>query len=166
MSNLELSPREPADAYVRQAVAARRIGIGKHCACGEARPEALIKNSNPIICAACDRKKRGHTTMDNHHFAGQANNPLTVPVPVNDHRADLSVAQADWPKQTRENPDGSPLLAAAGCIRGFIDWLIYVIKQGVLWVAELLEAMDKFMVQDRGPKWWIGTPLQAFAPEP
>ncbi len=101
--------------------------------------------------------------MDKHHFAGQPNNSLTVPVPVNDHRADLSVAQADWPKATRENPDGSPLLAAAACIRGFVDWVLYLIQKGVMWVAELLEALDKYLVETRGTKYWVGTPLARFA---
>ncbi len=130
---------DPIGAYQRGATAARRIGNGKQCACGESRPEALIENSVPVVCAACDRKKRGYTTMDDHHFAGKANNPATVPVPVNDHRASLTVAQADWPAETRNNPDGSPLLAAAACIRGFADWVVYLIQKGVLWIAEMLE---------------------------
>jgi len=165
MSDIELPPRDPVDVYVRKAAAARRTGVGKQCACGEARPEALVKNSNPTICAACTRKKRGHTTMDDHHIAAEANNPLTVPVPVNDHRAELSVAQYDWPKETRENPDGCPLLAAAGCIRGFVDWVIYIIKKGLLWTAEMLEALSKFLADKLGLKWWVGTPLERFAPE-
>lgn len=60
--------------------------------------------------------------MDDHHVFGKANDPTTiVTVPANDHRAELSVAQQDWPKKTPENPDGSPLLAAAARIRGFVD---------------------------------------------
>src|SRR5712692_5246070 len=110
---IEIPPRDPSGAYRRKVTAARRIGKNKRCACGEARPEALVPKSNPTICAKCQRVSRGHTTMDNHHFAGKANHWLTVAVPVNDHRADLSTAQYDkWPAQTRENPDGCPLLAA------------------------------------------------------
>ncbi|MGA2989581.1 MAG: hypothetical protein ABSD88_03820 [Candidatus Korobacteraceae bacterium] len=101
--------------------------------------------------------------MDNHHFAGEANNPLTVPVPANDHRAILSVAQYDWCKHTLENPDGSPVLAAAGCIRGFVDWIVYLIEKGVLWIADLLESLEAFLTEKFGPKWWIGTPLAQFA---
>jgi hypothetical protein len=103
--------------------------------------------------------------MDNHHFAGEANNPLTVPTPVNDHRAELNVAQYDWPKETRENPDGCPLLAAAGCIRGFVDWVVYIIDKGLLWIAEMAEALSKFLTDKLGPKWWVGTILERFAPE-
>jgi hypothetical protein len=67
--------------------------------------------------------------MDAHHVAGKANSPVTVPVPVNDHRACLSVAQADWPKSTLMNVHGSPLLAAAACVRGFVDMVFYLIER-------------------------------------
>ena len=103
--------------------------------------------------------------MDDHHFAKSANNPLTVPVPTNDHRAELTVAQDDWPRETRDNPDGSPLLAAAGCIRGFVDWVVYLLQKGVLWVAEMLETLNKFLRDKHGSKWWVGTPLERFAPQ-
>ncbi len=103
--------------------------------------------------------------MDKHHFAGKANNPLTVPVPVNDHRAELSVAQADWPEETRENPRGCPLLAAAGCIRGFVDWVVYIAKKGLLWAAEMLELLSEVLADKLGPEWWKRTPLPRFSPE-
>ncbi len=101
---------DPIGRYQRKATAARRIGRNKQCACGESRPEALVRGSKPTTCAACVRKKRGLTTEDNHHPAGRANNPATIRVPVNDHRAELSPAQYDWPRETLENPDRSPLL--------------------------------------------------------
>ena len=104
--------------------------------------------------------------MDNHHPFGRANNPTTIPIPVNDHRADLSVAQSDWPKETRENLVRSPLLAGAGCIRGFIDTVVYLIRKGLLWVAEALEWLDSFLREELGPEWWIGTRLEQFAPKP
>ena len=88
-----------------------------------------------------------------------------VPVPANDHCAELNVAQYDWPKRTRENPDGSPFLAAAGCIRGFIDYIHYLIEKGVAWIVELLEAADAYLRTKLGPKWWVGTPLEQFAPQ-
>lgn len=162
--NKKLPQRDPGAAYVRKAKAARRVGMGAQCACGESRPEALILNSNPTICADCDRKKKKQTTVDNHHPFGKANNPTTVPVPVNDHRAELSTAQHDWPKETRENPEGSPLLAGAGCVRGFIDMLFHLVKKGLLWIAEALEWLDAFLKQKLGPRWWVGTRLEQFAP--
>ena len=103
--------------------------------------------------------------MDDHHFAGESNSPVKVPTPVNDHRAELSVAQQDWPKETRENPDGCPLLAAAACGRGFIDYMVYLIRKGLLWVTEMLEALSAYLKEKLGPNWWIGTPLEQFAPK-
>ena len=86
-------------------------------------------------------------------------------MPVNDHRAELSVAQYDWPKLTRENPDGCFLLAGAGCIRGFTDTVVYLIRTSLLWIAEMLESLSAFLVEKMGAKWWIGTPLEQFAPK-
>ncbi len=159
----KIPSRDPIGAYQRKATAARRVGRNKQCACGELRPEALVRGSKPIKCAACARQKRGQTTQDNHHPAGRANNPTTIPVPVNDHRARLSVEQHNWPSETRENPDGSPLLAAAACIRGFVDTLFYLIDKLLLWIPEMLETLDAFLVDKLGRKWWVGTELEPFA---
>lgn len=159
-----LPKRDPFSAYQREDTAARRIGPRKQCECGEARPEALVTGSNPVICAKCQREKRGQTTMDEHHPAGKANNPTTILVPVNDHRAILSPAQYDWPKETRENPDGSPLLAAAGCVRGFADTIIYLVQKLLLWIPEMLEKVDKFLVDTLGRKYWLNTEFGRFAP--
>lgn len=157
--------RDPSGAYKRKATAARRVGQGSQCACGEARPEALIAGSNPITCAACQRKKKGQATKDDHHFAARANNPTTIPVPVNDHRAELNVAQYDWPKETRENPDGSPLLAGAACVRGFVDTVLYLIEKGLLWVADMLEKLNEVLVKQLGPRWWANTEIEQFVPK-
>jgi len=91
--------RDPGGAYRRKVAAARRVGIGARCACGEDRPEALIAGSKPMICAACERAAKGRSTTDDHHSFGRANNPATIRVPVNDHRADLSIAQAECQNQ-------------------------------------------------------------------
>jgi hypothetical protein len=64
MKNSKLPPRDPEAGCVRKATAARRAGVGAKCACGEARPGALIKNSEPKICHECRRKKQGKTTVD------------------------------------------------------------------------------------------------------
>jgi hypothetical protein len=84
---------------------------------------------------------------------------------VNDHRAELSAAQDDWPVETRNNPEGSPILAGAASIRGFVDMVIHLIRTGVLWVADLLEMLDTFLVEHLGPKWWHNTELARFAPK-
>jgi hypothetical protein len=159
-----LPTRNPAGAYRRKLVAARRIGLDAGCSCGEKRPEALIRGVKPTTCAACQRTSSGRTIMDNHHFAGKANNPTTIAVPVNDHRASLSVAQSDWPKSTLMNAEASPLLAAAACIRGFVDTVLYLIET-LLPLAELFETLEQFQLKKLGPKWWVKTEIEQFAPK-
>ena len=157
-----LPKRDPIAAYKRKVTAARRIGQGNKCDCGEARPEALIAGSDPVICASCDRKANSMRTIDDHHVGGAANDSTTTPVPVNDHRAELSVAQEDWPRQTLENPDGSPLLAGAACMRGYVDTTLYFQQELLLRRAEMLEVLDPILKQKLGPRWWVGTELEQF----
>lgn len=160
----ELPQRDPIAAYMREATAGRIVGQ-RQCACGEARPWALVPNSDPATCAKCQRKLEGQSIYDDHHVAGKANNPTTIPIPINDHREELTPAQYDWPKQTRENPKGSPLLALAGCIRGFVDTVVYLLKKLLLPHAEFCEILDIFLAEKLGPSWWVNTPLEDFAPK-
>jgi hypothetical protein len=88
--------------------------------------------------------------------------PLFV---TNDHRAELSKAQYDWPKETRENPDGSPLLRGSASVRGILDYIILLIKKMVLWIPEMLENLDAFLREKLGPTWWVNTPLEQYAPK-
>jgi hypothetical protein len=156
--------RDPIKAYERQATAARRVGDGARCACSEARPGALIAGSDPVTCAECDRKEHGKTALDNHHVAGRANSSITVPVPVNDHRAILNEAQYDWPKNTLENPEASPFLAGAAYIRGLANTVTYLVGQ-LLWVAEMLETADTLLRKRLGRKWWRKTSLKQYVPK-
>jgi hypothetical protein len=75
----------------------------------------------------------------------------------------LSVAQYDWPRATLENPEGCPLLVAAGCIRGFIDTICYLIDELLRWIAEMLEMLSTVLDDRLGPQWWLDTPLARFA---
>lgn len=145
---------DPIAAAKRRSVAARRVGIGKACACGENRPLALIARSNPITCSECKRREQGQSPFDAHHVAGKANHCLTIPVPANDHRAILSEDQYNWPKATRENADGSPLLAIAACIRGLYKSLVYLLEKLMLWIPECVEALDAFLTIHIGEQWW------------
>lgn len=161
----KLPTRDPVAAYRRKAMAIRRVGLDARCLCGERKPEALIAGSRPVICAKCQRLANGQATIDEHHFAGKRNSSVTIPVPVNDHRAHLNSAQADWPKSTLRNVSGSPLLAAAACVRGFVDTMLYLVEEGLLTVAAMLEELDKFQVRKMGSKWWINTEVERFAPK-
>jgi len=162
----KLPQRDPEAAWVRESTAVRRVGVNaKCCKCDEKRPKALIRKSEPKMCHECKRKEEGKTHMDNHHPTGKANNPTTIPVPVNDHCAELNPAQDDWPKETLENPDGSPLLAFAGCVRGYADTAVYLIEKLLLPFATMLEVLDRYLVKTLGRKWWINTELEKFAPK-
>jgi hypothetical protein len=154
---------KPNSEYRRKSVSQRRHGKHAKCTkCPETSPEALIPKSKPRICAACQRKMQGKTEIDQHHVAGKNNHPATVPIPVNDHRAILSMKQLQWPSETLRNPDQSPLLAISGCVRGFIDFAEYCIDKFLRWVAEALERLDAHLVERLGPQWWIGTTFGEF----
>jgi hypothetical protein len=159
-----LPKRDPLGAFHRETMAERRLGLQTQCtSCGETRVLALERKSNPRICTECRRKRDGKTIMDEHHVAGKANSDITTPVPANDHRAELNEDQRDWPPGTLENPDGSPLLAAAACIRGFIGTIQYLVKELLFWIADLLETLNKHLVEEHGPKWWLNTEVEKFA---
>jgi hypothetical protein len=156
--------RDPIAQFKRQSVAERSME-GQSCECGESRPLALVFGSSPTICLNCLRVKHGKSMFDYHHPAGRANNPLTVPIPANDHAAVLTEAQYDWPKNTWENPEASPLLAGAGSIRGYFETVEYMGDGLLVRQVELFEVLDEFLKQKLGPKWWIGAPLERFAPK-
>jgi hypothetical protein len=67
----KVPPRDPEGAYVRHDIAKRRIGRKRCASCGEDRPVALIAGSRPMICAACQRRRQGMTTDDQHHPQGE-----------------------------------------------------------------------------------------------
>lgn len=158
--------RDPGAAYQRKVAAERRFPPGGRCGCGEIRPEALIPNSDPLVCAACDRAARGESAWDKHHVAGRRNSPVTIAAPVNDHRAGLSPAQYDWPKSTLKNPTGSPLLARAACIRGFVDTNSYLVEKLLLPHAEFCELMEEFLTEKYGSDWSVGMEQEKFKPKP
>lgn len=160
-------PRDPIAEFERETRAQRRVGLGNKChACGEDRPLALIPSSDPTICAACQRRQNGRSEFDHHHPAGKANNPATVPVDTNDHRAVLSPQQYNWPKETFENPTGSPLRVSAANVRGYVETSEYFVAVLLIPLAEMDEALDSFLLKRLGPEWWVGTEMERFAAKP
>ncbi len=151
---------DPFAVTRRKAVKTRSAGKHIRCVCGESRIETLIANTG--VCMRCQRRKERKNTLDDHHVAGKNNSSVTVPTDVNDHRA-LSEAQRLWPRKTIENPHGCPLISAAGSIRGFADYVLYLIDHVLRWIAELLELLSQYLEEQRGPKWWINTPLNRFS---
>jgi hypothetical protein len=146
-------PFVPAD--VRRERALRRLGINepKCRSCTECHPDALTGVAPEIVCYACLAQLEGRALIEDHHPAGRHNDPVTVPAPANDHRI-LNVLQEEWPTMTLRNPDGSPLLAAAAAIRGWLDILRLIIDRAVGWVPEFLEWLDSALRASVGECWW------------
>ena len=156
---------DPMNGAARQSQSRRRVGDDAACPCGEKRPEALIAGRKPTVCYECDAKQRGKCIFEAHHVAGRANDPTTIDIPVNDHRAELSIDQYDWPHRTLQNPDRSPLLAMSGCIRGFMATTYYLMERLLGWIPPQLETLDAFLCEQWGPQWWLKVTLRQLPPK-
>lgn len=60
--------------------------------------------------------------------------------------------QQDWPKETLQNRNGSPALAAAASMRGTVDLFRYVLDD-LQKKAEKLELLERFNNERLGPDW-------------
>lgn len=140
---------DPIGAAKRRSVARRRIGADKKCACGESRPLALIAGSDPPICIECNARKNGRTIWEKNHPARRSNDDRTVLVRANDHKAELTEAQYDWPEETLKNPDGNPLLVETARVRGDID-----MKRVIEGTPRHLEKLNAALVAVFGRHWW------------
>lgn len=121
--------------------------------CDETFPLALTGVEPEIYCYEHDLLRRGLPWREEHHPAGQRNDPQTLATPANDHRV-LSDLQLAWSRETLRNPDGSPLLCATAAIRGWLDVLWLIMIRSVGWVPEFLEGLDAWLRQRVGPRWW------------
>jgi hypothetical protein len=75
-------------------------------------------------------------------------------VPANDHSTLTHKHQANWPRDTLRNPDGSPLLRAAAATRGWLDALRLIVERTVGWVPSFLERLDAWLRSKLGDRWW------------
>jgi len=151
-----MKPYEFKDEERRREMALERIGTrSPRCyrKCNETDPIALIGVTPKTQCYEHLSISDGKSGLEDHHVAGRHNHPMTVRIPGNDHRR-LNDMQQDWPDDTLRNPDKSPLLRAAACIRGWMDVLRLIIENAVGWIPPLLETVDAFLVKDRGAGWW------------
>jgi len=123
------------------------------CSCGETNPFALTGADPHIRCYECQAVAGGRARVEQQHVAGQHNRPETVPMLGNDHRAH-DAHKLTWPPQTLRNPDGSPLLRAAACIRGWLDLLRVILDRTVGWVPAFLEYLHDWLVSRLGATWW------------
>ncbi len=151
------------DAIARESKKRDRFGQYAACdGCGEPDPRAFHQNRqerkdandiDAVRCAECRLLAHGKVPIERHHPAGRANDPVTVPIPANDH-AVLSDLQLAWPRDTLRNPDGSPLLKAAASLRGWLDVLRLILEHTVGWIPAFLEWLDAALRAYAGPRWW------------
>jgi hypothetical protein len=158
-----MAEQDPLRTWIREQRAQRAVGADAICAtCDECRSFALIRRRNPAICFRCDRIGRGLPPYEFNHVFGENNSDATLRRPINDHRAVLSVAQYGWPRKVRENPEGSPVIAAAAMRLGSRDEISYILTRDTS--GEFLLDLDTFLRERLGPRWWEGTALEKYAP--
>lgn len=143
---------DPISAWLRNTRAQRRVGRGAACACGEARPYALISGRSPPICFRCERLAQGREPYEDNHVFGKRNSPLVIRYPVNDHRAIFNVKQLDWTPETLENSNGSPLLGAIARFEGLNDNELHMLADCIAF-APKLKRVEDLLVKVYGPKW-------------
>ncbi len=142
----------PIKTDARHARRHRALPKEARCRCGEDDLRCLIPASDRVTCYACQAATAGRSDTEHHHFAGRHNLDTTVPIPNNEHRI-LSDRQQDWPTGTVRNPDRSPLLQAAGAIRGWMDILVLILERVIGWIPDFLEALDAWLCDRLGPEW-------------
>ena len=70
----------------RETLAIRRVGLGKKCACGESRPEAIIPGINGRLAPSAIVSSIGTPDRINITYLEKQTIP-NFSIPVNDHRA-------------------------------------------------------------------------------
>lgn len=143
--------RDPVGAWLRDTRAARRVG-GKACACGEARPFALITGRSPPRCFRCERLAHGREPYEDNHVFGQRNSGIVIRYPVNDHRAIFSVKQYRWPPGALDNPNSSPLLEGVARMHGAYENIEHMLAENREYAAKLAQLEDQ-LAAVFGPKW-------------
>lgn len=154
---------DPSDRMARHDRKRETLGQYAECAvCREGdirtlqRAKLVDPHGTPIeaaLCASCRIQFQGKRPTEKHHPSGKANDAFTIPIPANDH-AVLTDAQQDWPRETWRNPDGSPLLTAAGALRGWLDVLRLMLERTVGWIPAMLESLDQMLRTTIGNAWW------------
>lgn len=142
---------DPIGAWLRDTRAARRVGR-KACACGEARPFALISGRSSPICFRCERLAHGREPYEFNHVFGKRNSPLTIRYPVNDHRAIFNVKQLDWTPESLENPNGDPLLESSARFHGLDNNVGHMLADCIAFLPKLAH-LRELLITIYGPNW-------------
>jgi hypothetical protein len=146
---------DPIKKAVRLSRKRDRLGDDAMChRCGESDPRCLVLRRDRILCYECLSCDEGRSSVELHHVAGQHNLHHSVPIDGNEHRI-LSDMQEDWPVDTRRNSDGSPVLAVAAAIRGWLDTLRVIIERTMGWIPIFLERLDSWLRITIGDQYWL-----------
>lgn len=143
---------DPVGAWLRDTRAQRRVGRGAACACGEARPFALISGRSSPICFRCERLARGRDSHEDNHVFGKRNSSLAIRYPVNDHRAIFSVKQHGWPPGALNNPNGSVLREGIARMHGAYDNVEHMLGENVAYAAKLAQ-LEEQLTTIYGSSW-------------
>ena len=157
----------PSDAEARAEDAFERFGTRKpHCSvCGcPVSDWRALTGDEPehLVCYEHRAERQGRSPIEDQHPSGRHNDArFTVPFTGNLHRA-TDDGKKDWPKKTLHNPEGSPALKAAACVRATGDWLLMIVGCLLGWVALFLEWLDERLTDLHGRRWWdeFGLPEQ------
>jgi len=144
--------RDPIGAWLRDTRAQRRVGPAAACACGEARPFALISGRSRPICFRCERLAQGREPYEDNHVFGRHNSQLTIRYPVNDHRAVFSVKQYRWPPGALENPNRSPLLEGVARMHGAYENVEHMLAENREFSTKLAQLEEQLTIV-YGPSW-------------
>ncbi len=143
---------DPIGAWLRATRAQRRVGDRAACACGEARPFALISGQSRPLCFRCERLAQGREPYEDNHVFGKRNSALTIRYPVNDHRAIFSVKQYRWPPGALDNANSSPLLEGVARMHGAYDNVEHMLAENREFSAKLAH-LDEQLTTLYGPNW-------------
>ncbi len=154
---------QPSNNEARAEAAFERLGTRRpKCSvpgCNESDWRALTGKHPHILCYEHMCAEQGRSTVEQQHTLGRKIDPdMEVTMAGNDHRI-MDSYKDQWPKETRENPDGSPALLAAAYLRVPFDWLIMIAKRYLEPVFLWLEALDSLFCEKLGRRWWVGLGL-------
>ncbi|MGA7248609.1 MAG: hypothetical protein WBW89_12705, partial [Candidatus Cybelea sp.] len=122
------------------------------CACGEARPYALLPGRTPSRCYRCERLAQGREPYEDNHVFGKRNSPRMIRYPINDHRAIFNVKQLDWTPETLKNVNGDPLLEAMARFHGLDNNVVHMLADCIDFLPKMKLVRDQ-LVAVYGPNW-------------
>ena len=115
--------RNTIGGWLRDTRVQRRIGRAAACACGEARPFALISGRSPPLCFRCERLAHGREPYEDNHVFGKRNSPLMIRYPIGQPSGASMQAGDDMPGPANPPVEASRFLwAAANNVRHVDEW--------------------------------------------